>query len=106
MQTIRHPDGTIGTYTVTNPATWAALQSIKPARTRWGRTDKRAYPQWDPTMSTRDYIRQYFYLNTGNKPGAPHAYAGHLDHRTLYEPLPDTPAAWAPDTVEIETVED
>ena len=104
MQTIRHPDGTIGTYTVTNPATWAALQSIKPARKPRAKADKRTYPKWDHTMSTRDYIRQYYGLNSASKIAA---YPRHeTDWLSLYEPLPDTPAAWAPDTVEIETVEE
>jgi hypothetical protein len=97
--TTRQPDGTLSTYTVTNPATWAALQSVKPHKIpRKG--DKRQYPQWRADMSTADYIRGYFALNS-----KPYTAYGEGDHLALYAPLPDTPAAWAPDTVEIEILE-
>jgi hypothetical protein len=101
--TIRHPDGTAGTYTVTNPATWAALQTVKPAKKPRAKADKRNFPQL-AGLSTADYVRQYFALNTG-RAGKVCAYADHQDRRTLYHPLNEAPATWAPDTVEIETVE-
>ena len=102
--TTRQPDGTLSTYTITNPATWAALQSLKPMRKpALARSDKRQFPQWDRQMSTADYIRVYFALNS-RQLTVP-AYPDHVDHLTLYAPLPDTPAAWAPDTVEIEILE-
>jgi hypothetical protein len=94
--TIRHPDGTIGTYTITNPATWAALQSLKPMKKSRIKACKRTYPKFVGLMSTSDYVRAYWRLNFVN--GA--------DPSAFFQPLPDTPAAWAPDTVEIETVED
>jgi hypothetical protein len=101
--TIRHPDGTVGAYTIASPATWAALQAVKPAKKPRAKADKRNFPRF-AGLSTSDYVRQYFALNTG-RAGKVCAYAGHLDHRTLYHPLNEAPATWAPDTVEIETVE-
>jgi hypothetical protein len=101
--TIRHPDGTLSTYTVTNPATWAALQAVKPAKKPRSKADKRRYPS--QALSTADYVRQYFALNTRSRTGEINAYADHQDHRTLYQPLNEKPWHWAPDTVEIETVE-
>ena len=99
--TTRQPDGTLSTYTVTNPATWAALQSVKPMRKpALARSHKRQYPQWRADMSTADYIRGYFALNS-----KPYTAYGKGDHLALYAPLPDTPATWAPDTVEIEILE-
>jgi hypothetical protein len=100
---IRHPDGTLSTYTVTNPATWAALQAVKPAKKPRAKADKRRYPL--QARSTADYVRQYFALNTRCRPGEINAYGDHQDHRTLYQPLNEKPSHWAPDTVEIETVE-
>jgi hypothetical protein len=96
MPTItRQPDGTLSTYTVTNPATWAALQSLKPMKKPRAKADKRQFPQWRAGMSTADYVRGYWRLNfvDGTGPSA------------FFQPLPTTPAAWAPDTVEIETIE-
>lgn len=102
--TTRQPDGTLSTYTITNPATWAALQSVKPMRKpALGRSDKRQFPKWSADMSTADYIRGYFALNSQRRKLP--AYSDHVNHLALYAPLPDTPAAWAPDTVEIETIE-
>jgi hypothetical protein len=101
--TIRRPDGALSTYTVTNPATWAALQTVKPAKKPRAKADKRRYPS--QVLSTADYVRQYFALNTRSRTGEINAYADHLDHRTLYQPLNEKPWHWAPDTVEIETVE-
>jgi hypothetical protein len=101
--TTRQPDGTVSTYTVTNPATWAALQSLKPMRKPRAKADKRRYPQWRADMSTADYINQYFGLNSSVKIAAYPRYE--TNWLALYAPLPDTPAAWAPDTVEIEILE-
>ena len=40
--TIRRPDGTLSTYTVTNPASWAALEAVKPLkRAPKGKAEKR-----------------------------------------------------------------
>jgi hypothetical protein len=50
-------------------------------------------------------VRQYFALNTRSRTGKINAYGDHQDHRTLYHPLNEAPTTWAPDTVEIETVE-
>ena len=102
--TIRRPDGVLSTYTVTNPATWAALQALKPAKTPRAKADKRRYPS--QALSTADYVRQYFALITCHRTGKICAYANHLDHQALYHPLNEKPWHWAPDTVEIETVED
>jgi len=101
--TTRQLDGTLSTYTITNPATWAALQSLKPMRKPRAKADKRQYPQWRADMSTADYIRAYFALNS-QRHKTP-AYPDHVNHLALYATLPDTPAAWAPDTVEIEVIE-
>ena len=42
-------------------------------------------------MSTADYVRQYFALNSQQYKMP--AYPSHVDHLSLYAPLPDTPAA-------------
>ena len=102
--TIRRPDGTLSTYMVTNPAHWAELQAVKPARKPRSKADKRKYPS--QALSTADYVSQYFALNTRSRTGEINAYGDHQDHRTLYQPLNEEPWHWAPDTVEIETVED
>ena len=102
--TIRRPDGTLSTYTVTNPASWAALQAVKPLkRAPKGKADKRRYPS--QALSTADYVRQYFALNTRSRTGEINAYGDHQDHRTLYHPLNEKPWHWAPDTVEVEVLE-
>lgn len=89
-----YPDGTRGAYSV-QPGSSALLQlaSIKPAKTRLARSDKRRYPVYAPGDSTADYVRRYFELNTESRHGSPCAYGQHIDHMTLYAPLPDTPAA-------------
>lgn len=102
--TIRRPDGTLSTYKVTNPASWAALEAVKPLkRAPKGKADKRRYPS--QALSTADYVRQYFALNTRSRTNEINAYGDHLDHRTLYQPLNDNPITWAPDTVEVEVLE-
>ena len=52
---------------------------------------KRAYPAFFEGMSTADYVRAYFALNTGRR--SEFAYDPSLDHAALYEPLPDAPCA-------------
>lgn len=102
--TIRRPDGTLSTYTVTNPASWAALQAVKPLkRAPKGKAEKRRYPS--QAMSTADYVRQYYALNTRSRTGEINAYGAHLDHMTLFQPLNEKPWHWAPDTVEVEVLE-
>jgi hypothetical protein len=102
--TIRHPDGALSTYTVTNPATWAALQAVKPARKPRGKADKRRFPHWHEFMSAEDYVRQYFALNSERASNG-NNYGAHINHLALFQPLNTAHATWAPDTVEIETVE-
>ena len=86
-----YPDGTRGAYSV-QPGSSVPLQlaSIKPAKTRVARSDKRRYPVYVPGDSTADYIRRYFQLNSQRKLPA---YPGHVDHLALYAPLPSAPAA-------------
>lgn len=101
--TIRRPDGTLSTYTVTNPASWAALDAVKPARKPRPKAEKRRYPS--QAMSTADYVRQYYALNIRSRTGEINAYGAHLDHITLFQPLNEKPWHWAPDTVEVEVLE-
>ena len=100
---ITRPDGTRSAYINISPASWAALQAVKPHKTKWARSEKRIFPQWNPAMSTADYVKAYFVANSAIKIAAYDRYAD--DHLALYAPLPDTPAAWCADTVEIETAE-
>lgn len=97
MQTFTrtYSDGTRATYTVAPgsslPLALAALKPVK--KPALARTHKRLFPAYAPGVtSTADYIRAYFSLNTCHHSKI-HAYDNHLDHRTLYAPLPDTPAA-------------
>ena len=99
---ITRPDGTRSAYTNIGPAAWAAVQAVKPHRTKWARSEKRSFPK--QAMSTADYVRQYFALNTGRR-GKITAYADHLNHLALFQPLNEKPWHWAPDTVEIEMLE-
>lgn len=101
---LTRPDGTRSAYTNISPASWAALQAIKPHRTKRARSEKRLFPQWGPAMSTADYIKAYFAANT-QRYKLP-AYDQSQDHLALYAPLPDTPAHWCADTVEIEETEE
>ena len=105
--TITRPDGTRSTYTNITPASWVALEKIKPLKKApRAKGEKRRYPQWIESWSTRQYIDAYFELNTGRREGI-NAYPHHADqaHLALYAPLPDKPASWAPDTVEVEVLE-
>jgi hypothetical protein len=104
MHTIetRYPDGTRARYTLA-PGSTVPLQlaALKPLRTRWARSEKRAFPRWSPSMSTADYVRQYFELNSERKTPA---YPSHVDHLALYAPLPDRPAPFytGVDSVEVD----
>jgi hypothetical protein len=99
----RYPDGTRARYTLA-PGSTVPLQlaALKPLRTRWARSDKRLFPKWDPTMSTADYVRQYFELNSQQRKLP--AYPSHVDHLALYAPLPDRPAPFytGVDSVEVD----
>jgi hypothetical protein len=101
MNIIKHPDGTVGTYTITSPTTWAALQTANKARKTRAKADRRQYPAIVQGATVAQYIKQYFALNS-NPRLTIHAYPDHVDHLALYRPLPDRPAPWAPDIVEIE----
>ena len=104
--TIKHADGTIGTYTITNPQTWAALQSVKPAKPPKSKAAKRKYPDWRADMTTREYVRAYFALNCTARQGI-NAYDDSQDHAAMYACANmDSVPTWAPDTVEIETIEE
>jgi hypothetical protein len=78
------------------------LAALKPLRTRRARSEKRLFPKWNPAMSTADYVRAYYGLNTG--PGKISAYPSHVDHLALYAPLPDRPAPFytGVDSVEVD----
>ncbi len=106
MHTIetRYPDGTRARYTLA-PGSTVPLQlaALKPVRTRWARSEKRLFPKWDPTMSTADYVRAYYGLNT--RPyGKINAYDNYGDHLALYAPLPDRPAPFYTGVDSVETV--
>ena len=101
--TVTRPGGIRSTYTNVTPATWAALHDVKPARRPRSKADKRRFPGL--SLSTEDYVRQYFALNTRSRPGEINAYGAHLDHLKLFQPLNQAPTTWAPDTVEIEELE-
>jgi hypothetical protein len=104
MHTIetRYPDGTRARYTLA-PGSTVPLQlaALKPLRARWARSEKRLFPKWNPTMSTADYARQYFALNSEHKLPV---YSSHVDHIALYAPLPDRPAPFytGVDSVEVD----
>lgn len=102
--TVTRPGGIRSTYTNVTSATWAALHDIKPLkRAPKGKAEKRRYPS--QAMSTADYVRQYYALNTRSRTGEINAYGAHLDHMTLFQPLNEKPWHWAPDTVEVEVLE-
>jgi hypothetical protein len=100
---ITHPDGTKGAYTITNPATWAAIQAIKPAKPPKSKPAKRKYPDWRADMTTREYIDAYFALNCRGRVGEVNAYDDDQDHSALYACANmDSAPTWAPDTVTVE----
>jgi hypothetical protein len=106
MHTITHtyPDGTRARYTLA-PGSIVPLQlaALKPLRKPRIGADKRAYPKWTPDMSTADYVRQYFALNTASHKRIT-AYPSHVNHLALYAPLPDRPAPFymGVDSVEVD----
>jgi len=60
------------------------------------RVDRRVYPRFFEGTSTRNYVAEYFRLNTArstmrHKSACIHAYADHIDHLALYEPLSTAP---------------
>lgn len=107
MTTIKHPDGTIGHYVITNPTTWAALQSVKPAKPPKSKAAKRLFPKWNAQMTTRTYIEAYFVLNCTARQGVNAYHSNDAEHAAMYACANmDQVPAWAPDTVEIETIEE
>ena len=102
-----YPDGTRATYRLEpgSPHAAALLTPQKPWKIKRPK-DKRQYPQYAPGIdSTADYVRRYFALNAGGRHGSPCAYGSHLDHMTLYAPLPAAPAAVYTGVDSVETVE-
>ena len=106
--TRHYPDGTRATYRLEPGSPHAAplLTPMKLPRTRWARSEKRLFPVYRPGDSTRDYVRAYFALNTGKRPGSPCAYGQHIDHTKLYEPLNEARAAWPMGVDTVETIEE
>ena len=103
-----YPDGTRATYRLEpgSEAAGALLAPLKPYRLK-RRADKRQFPVYRPGIdSTADYIRAYFALNTHSITGKPCAYGSHLDHMTLYAPLPAVPAAVYAGLDSVETIEE
>ena len=95
MLTITHrtyPAGRATYRTQDDTDTLSAILSVKPARKPRAQVDRRAYPKAREVTCTADYVRQYFRLNT-ERDGIRyvgsriHAYADHLDHLALYQPL-------------------
>ena len=101
--TTTYPDGTRARYTLA-PGSSVPLQlaALKPPRTRWARSEKRLFPEWHRRMSTADYVRQYFELNS-QQHKLP-AYPSHVNHLALYEPLPGRPAPFYTGVDTVETV--
>ena len=96
MHTIetRYPDRTRARYTLAPGSTVPRqLAALKPLRKPRAKAEKRLYPRWTPDMSTKDYIRAYYGLNTRPR-GNVQAYDNYIDHLALYAPLPDSPAAF------------
>lgn len=100
-----YPDGARATYTVAPGSTLPlALATLKPLkRPRRATTHKRQFPAYAPGItSTRDYINAYFGLNSNRKIAAYDNYA--KDWLSLYQPLPDTPAALYQGADSVETL--
>jgi hypothetical protein len=102
-----HQTLTIGRFTVTGtPDTLAAvyaLQNAKPRKPR-AKAEKRAYPRFVPGMSTAEYVRAFFSLNTG--PGQKiSAYMNGGDHTSFYQTLNTAPAALPTGEETVETIE-
>lgn len=115
MQTFTrtYPDNTKGTYTVAPGSslpmtlgtlvTLAALRPVK--KPALARSAKRQFPSYHPGItSTRDYINAYFGLNSHPKIAAwPRHETNWL---SLYQPLPDEPAAVSDVIETIETIKE
>lgn len=109
MQTFTrtYPDGTKGAYTVAPgssiPMTLATLKPVK--KPALARSHKRQFPSYAPGFtSTADYINAYFGLNSSPKIAA---WPRHCtDWLSLYQPLPDEPAAVYTGADTVETVEE
>lgn len=87
-----YPAGRASYLTQDDTDTLSAILSVKPARKPRSRVDRRAYPKFREGTSTADYVRAYFRLQTERNGfryiGAQvYAYADHLDHVALYQPL-------------------
>lgn len=87
-----YPHGRASYLTQDDTDTLSAILSVKPARKPRSRVDRRAYPKFREGTSTADYVRAYFRLQTERDGiryvGARvHAYADHIDHLALYQPL-------------------
>lgn len=63
--------------------------------------EKRAYPVFDPSMSTAEYVRQYFALNTSRKIAA--YYPEHEFHFEHLREEPCEPAQGEESYTEVET---
>lgn len=103
-----YPDGTRATYKLA-PGSEATFELIFLPKTRkpGRKADKRLFPKYAPGIdSTKDYVRRYFALNTESITGKPCAYGHHLDHMTMYSPLPDAPAAVYTGVDSVETIEE
>lgn len=50
--------------------------------------EKRQYPVFNPDMSTAEYVRQYFALNTSRKIAA---FDSYISHTLQFEPLREEP---------------
>ena len=100
---ITHPDGTKGTYTITNPATWAAIQAVKPAKPPKSKPAKRLFPKWNSNMTTRQYIEAYYVLNCTARSGVNAYHSDDVAHAAMYACANmDSAPTWAPDTVTVE----
>lgn len=77
-----------------------ALATGKHKRQKSKGAEKRAYPVFDPSMSTAEYVRQYFALNTSRKIAA-------FDplHTLQFEPLREEPCHAARGEESFEEVE-
>lgn len=107
MHTIetRYPDGTRARYKLA-PGSTVPLQlaALKPLRKPRSKADKRLFPRWTPSMSTADYVRAYYGLNT--RPyGKISAYDDYGDALALFAPLPDRPAPFYTGIDTVETIE-
>lgn len=101
-----YPDGTRAAYTVAPGSTLALqLAALKPLKKpSLARSAKRQFPTYLPGhTSTAGYINVYFGLNSDRKIAA---YPRHeTNWLSLYQPLPDKPAAVYTGADTVETIE-